>query len=276
MKTQNTKWLIAIIALVGITGCKRLPKEKLSQWEQKVDYVVEHDTLTIQTANPLHCSLRMYVKSPVATLQAQLEEVFPAVLSAKTDTIFRFPTTKDREELQLRFTVQMGNPADSVISKPMNLPFKNKHTYKIIQGYNGKFSHNSDYSRYALDFNLQEGDTICAAADGFVVGVIEGYKDGGNSKKWRDYANFITLFHPEMNLYTQYVHLSYQGSLVKVGDRVQSEEPIGISGKTGFTSIEHLHFNVLKAIDSGIASTPVVFEEGYKGAALGKGDLVKN
>lgn len=154
----------------------------------------------------------------------------------------------------------------------MNLPFKRGYKYKIIQAYNGSFSHTSEYSKYALDFNLTEGDTICAAADSFVVGVIEGYTRGGRAKKWRDYTNYITVFHPEMNLYTQYVHLMHEGSFVEVGDYVKSEQAIGRSGKTGRTDIEHLHFNVLRANDSGMQSEQINFKEGYRGIDLKKGD----
>ncbi len=169
----------------------------------------------------------------------------------------------------------MGNPNDTIHKKDMNLSIRKGYKYKIIQGYNGKYTHSSAYSKYAIDFDLKEGDTICAAADGVVVGVIEDYKDGGKSKKWRDYANFITVFHPEMNLYTQYVHLIHKGSLVEVGDIIKSEQPIGRSGKTGFTNIEHLHFNVLKANSSGMESVPIEFEEGYKGTEFKKGKWVK-
>jgi len=147
--------------------------------------------------------------------------------------------------------------------------------YKIIQGYNGSFSHTSEYSKYALDFSLAEGDTICAAADGFVVGVIEDYTGGGKSKRWEDYANYITVFHPEMNLYTQYVHLMHKGSLVEVGDYVKSEQAIGRSGKTGYTDIEHLHFHVLRPNDSGMQSTQIDFKEGYRGVDLKKGDWIE-
>ena len=122
---------------------------------------------------------------------------------------------------------------------------------------------------------MKIGDTVCASADGFVVGVIEGYTKGGKTKKWRDYANYITIFHPEMNLYTQYVHLAHEGSFVDVGDRVTAGQAIGLSGKTGYTDIEHLHFNVLEANNSGMQSTEINFKEGYKGADLKRGNSVE-
>lgn len=169
----------------------------------------------------------------------------------------------------------MGNPNEPVHKKAINLPFRKGNKYKIIQGYNGSFSHTSEYSKYALDFNLNEGDTICAVSNGYVVGVIEGYSRGGKSKRWRDYGNYITMFHPKMNLYTQYVHLMHNGSFVEVGDYVKSEQAIGLSGKTGQTDVEHLHFNVLKPNNSGMESTRIEFQEGYKGVNLKKGDWVE-
>ena len=78
-----------------------------------------------------------------------------------------------------------------------------------------------------------------------------------------------------MNLYTQYVHLTHSGSLVTVGDRVKAEQAIGLSGKTGQTDIEYLHFNVLKPNSTGMESVPIEFEQGYKGVDLKKGDWIK-
>ena len=56
---------------------------------------------------------------------------------------------------------------------------------------------------------------------------------------------FIAIYHTQSGLYTQYVHLNHKGVLVKLGDYVKKGQPIGISGMTGFTTIEHLHFNVI-------------------------------
>ena len=94
---------------------------------------------------------------------------------------------------------------------------------------------------------MKEGDTICAVADGFVVGVIEGYTNGGTSKKWRDYTNYITVFRPELNLYIQYIHLTHNGSFVEVDDSVKTSQTIDLSWKTGYTDIDYLYFNVLRA-----------------------------
>ncbi|MFK8038343.1 MAG: M23 family metallopeptidase [Crocinitomicaceae bacterium] len=248
---------------------------KLSQWKQKIEYEVANDSLQIKFNNPLNCPLRISAKSTNKTIQEKIVNHFPLTLNPNKDTVFTYWTNQSKDEIPIQFSATLGNPNDSIYKKEIMLPFKKGSKYKIIQGYNGSYSHTSEYSKYAIDFNMQEGDTVCAVADGVIVGVIEGYSENGKSKKWRDYANFITVFHPEMNLYTQYVHLMFEGSLVAVGDYVKSEQAIGLSGKTGYTDMEHLHFNVLKANHSGMESTPINFEEGYKGIDLKKGNWVE-
>lgn len=275
MKIQFT---VIITFLFFLTNCRSLPKKKLSQATQKkFNIEVLNDSLRIEMSNSISCPISVFVSSSNKDIQEKLAKTSPVILPANSDTLLSYWTDKTKEEIPIKFKLILGNPNDSIHKKKINLPFKKGKKHKIIQGYNGSYSHNSEYGKCAIDFNLMEGDTICAAADGFVVGVIEGYTQGGKSKRWRPYANFITVFHPEMNLYTQYVHLMHKGSLVEVGDFVKSEQAIGLSGKTGYTDVEHLHFNVLKAISSGngMESTEIEFVEGYRGVDLKKGDWVE-
>lgn len=273
MKFQLT---LIISFLFLLSNCQRLPQKKFSQATQKKFNVeVLNDSLKIEMSNSISCPIRVFASSSSEDIQAKIAKTFPVVLPANSDTLISYWTDKTKEKPPIKFKLIMGNPNDIIYKRAINLPFKKSSKYKIIQGYNGSFSHNSEYSKYAIDFNLMEGDTVCAAADGFVVGVIEGYTRGGRLKKWRDYANFITVFHQEMNIYTQYVHLMHQGSLVEVGDYVKSEQAIGLSGKTGRTDVEHLHFNVLVPTESWMESTQIKFVEGYRGVDLKKGDWVE-
>ena len=273
---MKLKFISIISILVILISCNKLPKKKLSQFILKdVGYEVINDSLIVKLSNPLHCPIRINIKTKNKNLQERLNQDFPLVLEHLSSKKISYWTDTSKEQTQIKFLITLGNPNDTISKKSFSLPFKKDYTYKIIQGYNGDFSHSSKYSKYALDFNLKEGDTICAAADGYVVGVIEDYSLGGKSKKWRDYANFITIFHPNMNLYTQYVHLTYKGSMVKVGDFVKFGQAIGLSGKTGLTTTEHLHFNVLKPNKSGMESIPIKFKEGYTGNSLKKGQWIK-
>lgn len=266
-------WLI--LPLCGLVACKSVPSQKVSQASLDIGYEVINDSLSVHINNTLACPLRINASSEQEEIQAFLAEYFPQVIAARKDTVFATPTNLSKENIKIRMSSTFGDPADSIRLQPLSFPFPEGKTYEIIQGYNGSFSHTSDYSRYALDFDLRIGDTICAAADGEVIGVIEAYIDGGNNRKWRDYANFITIFHPELNLYTQYVHLVHEGSLVEVGDQVERGQAIGLSGLTGYTSGEHLHFNVLRASEDGMVSQPVSFEGGVEGGSLRKGQKIK-
>jgi len=273
---MNFQHLLIVVFLFTLSCCTKIPSNKLSQFELKeIGYQVHNDSLVIELKNPLNCPLRIYSSSANDSIQKVLNQNFPVVIMAKSDTVLSYWTDKPKDDIPIQFSAKFGDPNTPIRKKTINFPFRTGNSYQIIQGYNGRFSHTSTYSKYALDFNLSKGDTICAVADGFVVGVIQGYDKGGKSKKWRDYSNFITLFHPEMNLYTQYVHLTHNGSLVTVGDFVMAEQAIGLSGKTGQTDIEHLHFNVLKPNSTGMESVPIEFEQGYKGVDLKKGDWIK-
>ncbi|GAL66621.1 M23 family metallopeptidase [Jejuia pallidilutea] len=139
------------------------------------------------------------------------------------------------------------------------LPFSRGKQYKIIQGYNGDFTHNTKFSRYTLDFNLKIGDTINTSRDGVVIKIIEQHNKQGTTKKYRPYGNHIIIYHKD-NTFAQYVHLKQYGSLVKVGDSDKTNQPIALSGFTGLTTIPHLHFGVFKATTNGFISIPILLD----------------
>jgi murein DD-endopeptidase MepM/ murein hydrolase activator NlpD len=118
------------------------------------------------------------------------------------------------------------------------------------------------------------GDTVCAARDGIVVGLIKDYNVGGKDRKYRDYANFITLYHTD-GTFTQYVHLKKNGSFVALGDTVVASQPIGLAGITGFTSIPHVHFDALKPTLDGMVGFPIKFQKA-DGASLTQGMKVQH
>ncbi|MBV7268494.1 M23 family metallopeptidase [Winogradskyella luteola] len=138
------------------------------------------------------------------------------------------------------------------------LPFSKGKKYKVTQSFNGKKSHNSIKSKYAIDFNLKIGDTVCAARGGIVVKTISHFKKSGGKDYIRK-ANKIVLMHSD-GTYSNYVHLDFNGVMVNEGDIVKAGEAIGISGNTGYSGGPHLHFVVRKEDDIAI---PVYFK-GYK------------
>ncbi len=266
-------WKYLLLLIVLLSACKSIPDQKLRQTELDLSYELSRDTLLVHIQNSIHSPISVDATSNISSVDSVLEDYFPNIFPPLSDTTLYFPVI-DTSDIKVNFSASFGDPSRKLTPTKISLPFPEGKSYKIIQGYNGSFSHTSSYSKYALDFDLKIGDTVTVADDGFVIGVIEGYKYGGNSRKWRDYANFITVYHPHSGFYTQYVHLVLNGSFVEVGDTLKMGQPIGLSGKTGFSSVEHLHFNVLIPGKSGMISYPIQFIEGYDGRELERGMTV--
>lgn len=268
MKTPSV--FLLLLSLFAF-ACKALPEKKLFQFKLDASYQLEGDSLKVNVSNILGCPLRLNAWSKTDSIDRLLKTDFPMVFPAQSDSSFSYYIGSAEEEVKVQFSSTFGDTAQEILDAKISFPFPKGKKVQIIQGYNGKYSHNSDYSRYAIDFELFIGDTITAVANAWVIGVIEDYVDGGSDRKWRPYANFITLYHPQSHIYTQYVHLDHKGSLVEVGDFVKKGQAIGISGLTGFTDREHLHFNVLQPKGKGMSSMKIDFEDGTKGEELRKG-----
>jgi murein DD-endopeptidase MepM/ murein hydrolase activator NlpD len=253
-----------------------LPKEKLRQVVIPHKISFREQKLTFQISNPIHCSIEVSIKSKNQDISEEILAAFPFQLPAFADTTLVFKSAISDSLLGLSLVLGFGNHEDSLNLAPLLFPFSQGKSYQIMQGNNGTFSHTDDYSRYAIDFSLAVNDTICAVADAYVVGVIKDYKHGKNNRNWRDYANYITLFHPKQNCFTQYVHLVENGSFVQIGDSVLAGQAIGLAGKTGYTSKEHLHFNVLAKRKDGMKSIPHTFVGNIESESLKQGDLVSH
>jgi murein DD-endopeptidase MepM/ murein hydrolase activator NlpD len=120
------------------------------------------------------------------------------------------------------------------------LPFKPGKNYRVIQGYFSRYTHKE---RAALDFNLKHGTEITAAREGVVTRVKEDGTKGGLNRKYRSHGNNIIIQHPDGSR-AGYWHLKHNGALVNLGDTVKKGQVIGLSGKTGYAMVPHLHFLV--------------------------------
>jgi len=268
--------LSLFITLIGLSACKQVPNERFSQYMPEISTSISADSLTIYIQNPIAAPLQFLASSQSEIVLEFLSDSFPLVLAGYADTTLVLISDDFPEAPRIRFNTLLGDPNAPFSPPVLELPFPTGRSYNVLQGYYGSFSHNTDFSRYAIDFDMAIGDTITAAADGFVVGVIEGYKHGGNSPKWRDFANYVTLFHPESGAFTQYVHLDYMGSLVSLGDTVFAGQPIALSGNTGFSTQPHLHFNVLQPLNEKVVSAPVESIGSYRGEELIRGFVAEN
>jgi len=136
------------------------------------------------------------------------------------------------------------------------LPFEPGKKYRVIQGYFSRYTHRE---RAALDFNLKKGTKITAARDGVVTRIKEDGTLGGLNRKYRSHGNNIIIQHADGSR-AGYWHLQHNGALVNVGDTVKKGQVIGLSGKTGYAFVPHLHFLVWKFEGGQWRQVPTRFE----------------
>ncbi len=110
---------------------------------------------------------------------------------------------------------------DSLSDKDYSFPLPGG---KVISPYG---RHRSNHA--GVDIKTHAGDTIRAAFAGMVR----------MSKPYSAYGNVIVIRHA-IGLETVYSHQSK--NLVKSGDKVKAGQPIGLTGRTGRATTEHLHF----------------------------------
>lgn len=96
---------------------------------------------------------------------------------------------------------------------------------KVISPYGGRRNH------AGVDLKTMPNDNVLAAFDGVVT----------RSSPYSGYGNCIVIKHA-YGLETLYSHQSK--NLVKVGDKVKAGQVIGLTGRTGRATTEHLHFEV--------------------------------
>ncbi len=138
------------------------------------------------------------------------------------------------------------------------LPFEKGPSRQVIQSYAGRLTHRG-YNRYAVDFAMPEGATVCAAREGTVVDLRESFTTGGKDKKFEDQSNFVSIAHANGTI-GEYHHLQRDGVLVEIGQQVTAGEAIALSGNTGYSTSPHLHFGVYSAANAKhLQSHPITF-----------------
>ncbi len=146
--------------------------------------------------------------------------------------------------------------SDLPLPLKLKLPFPAGHTYEVIQGNHGDYTH-TGFNEYAWDFGMPENLPVCAAAAGRVVRVKQDGTGGGPSHDHFKDGNAVVIDHGG-GYYSQYLHLAARSALVREGDLVAGGQIIARSGNTGFSSTPHLHFHVQ---DASGRSLPVRFQD---------------
>ena len=128
-----------------------------------------------------------------------------------------------------------GEPDESLYV----LPWPVGGTYRVQNAHcppNPNWGHQNTF---AYDFDLAIGDPVIASRAGRVLFVRESNMDG-NRTCGTGGENWVFVQHADGTV-MQYVHLTFNGALVNVGEFVQQGQTIGLSGDTGCSAGPHLH-----------------------------------
>jgi murein DD-endopeptidase MepM/ murein hydrolase activator NlpD len=109
-------------------------------------------------------------------------------------------------------------------------------TGKVIS----RFGPHNGRMHSGTDIKMNKGDTIYAVYRGTVT----------RARYYYGYGNLVVIGHNN-SLETSYAHLSE--FLTKTGETVEKGEPVGLAGRTGRASTDHLHFEIR---ESGRAFDP--------------------
>jgi murein DD-endopeptidase MepM/ murein hydrolase activator NlpD len=118
-------------------------------------------------------------------------------------------------------------------------PFRSAAT--LTQDWNSAFSHTGN-SAFAKDWSIADRK-VYAAKGGVVSFVKEDSTRYGNSRAFINDANYVIIRHDD-GKESLYVHLAANSVPVNVGDVVEAGTFIGLTGLSGWTTGEHLHFYI--------------------------------
>jgi len=137
------------------------------------------------------------------------------------------------------------------------LPYPPGLSYHVLQGNCGGFSHTSASAlAFAYDVRMPIDEAVTAARGGVVVVVEESFRDFDNV---RGHENGVHVDHGDGTV-GAYVHFTFEGAAVAVGQAVAPGDTLGWSGHTGFSTEPHLHFDVRTGCDGDACTTvPVTF-----------------
>lgn len=150
----------------------------------------------------------------------------------------------------------ISTPIEDLIVLP---PFAAGEAYPISQGFQGKKTHESPDSHYAIDIVMPVGTAVHAVRGGTVMDVEEDFNRGGSDfDKYAHKANHVRILHDDGTM-ALYAHLDLASVSVRPGARIRAGKKFARSGNTGFSSGPHLHFAIQQNSGMRMISLPFRF-----------------
>lgn len=229
------------------------PKISLSNREK-------NDLIEIVAANEEYVPCSVIVTFELENMVVMESRADTLVLAPRSDTVlYTLKQINPKKGYGYGYTYQFAHGDYRKLAYDTNyvyeLPFAAGTSYRVAQGYNGRFSHAGEA---ALDFSLPEGTPVHVARSGTVVRVVDKYHQHCDEPRCADFNNTIEILHDD-GTYADYVHLRQRGTTVTVGQQVATGNLIGYSGDTGYASGPHLHFGVYRQGWAKREHLPTVF-----------------
>ena len=154
-------------------------------------------------------------------------------------------------------------------------PVPPANDYLITQAFNGSFSHNSSYNRYAIDIAMPLGTPVLAARSGVVIHKQTEEVLNGLDESFKSRANSIAILHADGTI-AVYAHLQFRSIRFREGMSVKTGQVIAKSGNTGYSTGPHLHFEVVSNQNLRWQSMPFKFIQEGEIITPQQGETVSN
>lgn len=130
---------------------------------------------------------------------------------------------------QIRYPLTTLPPKDELVTIRLTEPYDKPFVLPVIGSVISKFGHRGRRMHTGTDIRLNAGDTVRCAFDGKVR----------LAKRFSGYGNLVLVRHSN-GLETIYAHL--QSMSVNINDTIKAGDVIGLGGRTGRATCNHLHF----------------------------------
>jgi len=130
---------------------------------------------------------------------------------------------------QIRYPLTTLPPKDELVTIRLTEAYDHPFVIPVIGPVISKFGRRGRRMHTGTDIRLNAGDTVQCAFDGKVR----------LAKRFSGYGNLVLVRHSN-GLETIYAHL--QSIQVKVNDTIKAGDLIGLGGRTGRATCNHLHF----------------------------------
>jgi hypothetical protein len=247
--------LVPIFLLVSLT---------FGAFSQDKDVQVFHEVLKDQsikilaknnTSLPQSVNVEGKIKGMISSVPMPVLSLLPP-METKEITILT-PEAGKSYSYNYKFTYIMGDVSathnDDFVYR---LPYKKGEKHLVGQTYYESPTH---MDKNAVDFNMDEGNEICAIRDGVVLQIIDKFNKGCPDFSCAEFNNFVQVLHDDGSI-GDYSHIMKNGSLVKPRQQIKAGQVIAKSGSTGWASGPHLHLEIYVMRFSGQESIKAVYQ----------------